>query len=403
MSPRENKVTGRDIFDTLLRLHGAEDLGREYVFVRLARMNIAGHLDYSEISRILQQIRRRDDWLKVWMESSERHRSLASAAEHRQAWTSAGDAYLRASLCAHWASLYAPETEKTAAHRTSLDLYAAGAPWFEPPSQRVEIPFGNDVLPGYLRRVESGDTQPVAIMLGGADTNKEELHYWGTQFARRGLAVLAIDGPGQGELAGRYKRLTMRFDRYHEAVSAIIDWLQDQDLGDLTAERVGVFGNSLGGYLALDSALRDERIGAVISNGGFCDAASIESWPAGVIRAFASCLGMDDPVDVRQHLDQDLDLTRVPVNHYPPTLVVHGGREDLADEGESRRAAKAAEGTLLVVEDGWHTCTNRDHVVSPLFADWMLSALNGETRTGFKEVRIKDERGYQGLFEVVGH
>lgn len=395
-------MPGPDLFDTLLRVHGAETLGREYVFVRLARMNIAGHLDYSEISRILQQIRRRADWLDVWMAASERHRSLALAAAYRRAYTSAGDSYLRASLCAHWASLYAPEDEKSAAHKTSLELYAAGAEWFEPPARRIEIPFDGDVLPGYVRRRDAGTTQAAVIMLGGADTNKEELHHWGTEFTRRGMVALTIDGPGQGELAGRYGRLMMRFDRFHESVSAIIDWLHDGGVDGIDIDRIGLFGNSLGGYLALDAALRDQRISAVVSNGGFCDAASIDSWPPGVFRAFASCLGLEDESAIRRHVEEHLDLSRVPMTHRPPALVIHGGREDLADEAESRRAAQVIDGTLLVVEDGWHTCTNRDHVMSPIFGDWLASALRGETRGGLVEVRISDEQGYKGFFEVSG-
>ena len=59
-----------DLLDTLLRVHGGEVLGRNYVFVRLARMNIAGHIDYSETSRILQSIRRKADWYPVWMDAS---------------------------------------------------------------------------------------------------------------------------------------------------------------------------------------------------------------------------------------------------------------------------------------------------------------------------------------------
>jgi 2,6-dihydroxypseudooxynicotine hydrolase len=390
-----------DLFDTLLRLHGAEALGREYVFVRLARMNIAGHIDYSEISRVLGGIRRKADWARQWLEASERHQGLAVSAGLRGAHVSAGDAFLRAALCAHWASLYADESQKTMAHQRSLELYAAGARWYEPPSVRVEIPFGGDVLPGYLRRFPADSERAVVVMLGGADTNKEELHHWGTQFTRRGFAVLVVDGPGQGELSARYDRLLMRFDRYHEAISTVVDWVQADRKG-LDGDRIGVFGNSLGGYLAVDAALRDERVGAVISNGGFCDAASMSRWPDGVMRAFASCLGMDDRAEITSHLREHLDLGMVPVAHRPPALVLHGGREDLTDEDESRRAAQVAGGTLVIVEDGWHTCTNRDHLISPLMTDWMDAALTGRTRSGFTEVRIMDDRGYHSLFEVVG-
>lgn len=394
-------MTGPDLFDTLLRLHGAEHLGREYVFVRLARMNIAGHIDYSEISRILQEINRRQDWVDAWMDASHRHADLAITAEKRGALRSAGDAYLRAALCAHWASLYAEADDKAMAHKRSLDLYSSGADWFEPPSQRVEIPFDGDVLPGYLRKPSDGSEGPMVLLLGGADTNKEELHHWGTEFTRRGLSVLALDGPGQGELAARYGRLRMRFDRYHEAVSAVLDWV-DQHHEALEARSVGVFGNSLGGYLALDAGFRDERIGAVISNGGFCDASSRDKWPPGVFKAFSSCLGIASQDELSQHIDEHLDLMSVTRSNSPNALVIHGGREDLSDENEARRAAQIADGTLLVVEDGFHTCTNRDHLLSAVLADWMSAGLQGRLRPGFTEVHIRDDRGYRALFDVCG-
>lgn len=396
-------MPGPDLLDTLLRVHGAEALGREYVFVRLARMNVAGHVDYSEISRILQQIRRKADWYPVWMAASERHAALAEAAREAGATTSAGDAFLRAALCAHWATFFAKPAEKSSGHSRSLDLYAAGATWFEPPSQRVEIPFDGDVLPGYLRRPAGVEAPQLVLMLGGADTNKEELHYWGTQLTRRGFAVLPFDGPGQGELSARYGRLTMRFDRFHRAVSTVIDWVKTQELElGLDLNGIALFGNSLGGYLGLDAALRDERIQVVISNGGFADAAERELWPDGVITAFNSCLGIDDPKDVRKHVEEHLDLSKVPVANAPIALVVHGGKEDLSDEDEARRAAQTVDGTLLVVEDGWHTCTNRDHLISPIFADWTAAAMAGGVRRGYREVRVMDEEGYAAVLATGG-
>jgi 2,6-dihydroxypseudooxynicotine hydrolase len=382
-----------DLFDTLLRLHGGESLGREYIFVRLARMSVAGHLDYSEISRILQSIRRRADWVPVWMGACDRHRSLAEAALSIGALTSAGDAYLRASLCAHWGSLYALGPAKTEAHQTSLDLYRRGAPWFDPPCEPVEIPFDGDVIPAYLR-VPAGGAQPrVVLMIGGADTNKEELHHWGTEFTRRGFAVLPFDGPGQGELAGRYGRLTMRLDDFHRCVFTVIDWVRS-NRPELDADRIGIFGNSLGGYLALDSALRIEEVGAVISSGGFHDARSMAVWPDGVIKAFSSCLGIDSESEVKDHVRVHLNLDAVEGANRPPALVVHGDRDDLSGADEARAAAHRMEGTVVVVKDGWHTCTNRDHVVSPLFADWMDQALRGNAIPGFREVTITDEYGY---------
>jgi 2,6-dihydroxypseudooxynicotine hydrolase len=391
-------MAGPDLFDTLLRLHGGEVLGREYIFVRLARMGVAGRLDYSEISRVLQSIRRRADWVPVWMAASDRHRALAEAAQSVGTPASAGDAYLRASMCAHWASLYAQGPAKSKTHRTSVDLYRRGAPWFDPPSQPVDIPFDGDALPAYLRVPRGVEGPPVVLMIGGADTNKEELHHWGSEFTRRGIAALPFDGPGQGELAARYGRLTMRLDEFHRAVLAVIRWIQTSQ-PELNADRVGIFGNSLGGYLALDAALRIDDVAAVISNGGFHDARSMNIWPEGVLKAFSSCLGIEEDPKVREHVRAHLNLDVVEGTNRPPALIVHGDRDDLSDAAEARAAAQRMDGTAVVVRDGWHTCTNRDHVMSPLFADWMQQALSGKAAPGFREVTMTDEYGYA---EVTG-
>lgn len=392
-------MAGPDLFDVLLRIHGAEELGRNYIFVRLARMQVAGHLDYSETTRVLEKIRRKADWVPVWMAASANHAELAESSLARRAHASAGDGFLRASLCAHWASLYAMGAAKSNAHARSLELYSQGAQWFEPPAQRVEVPFEGDVVPGYLRVPPGIERPKLVLMIGGADTNKEELHHWGTQFTRRGFAVLPFDGPGQGELSARYNRLKMRFDSFHRSVSAVISWVQENH-SEIDAQDVGIFGNSLGGYLALDAAKRDERVRAVICNGGFSDARSLDGWPDGVIKAFSSCLGISSNDEVREHVRKHMDLGNVEAANDPASLVIHGGREDLSDEDEARDAARTMEGTLAVVTDGWHTCTNRDHLISPLLGDWMQAALDAQVPRGFREVHLNEERDYPAVFST---
>ena len=388
---------GPDLFDQLLRLHGAEELGRAYLYVRLARYSVAGQLDYSETSRILSGIRRRADWTRAWSAAAERHEALAQVAEGRGASVSAGDGYLRAALCHHWGSMFAEGDAKTAAHSRSVELYRRGSAHYRPPSRRIEIPFENDHLPAYVRMPTDVDNPPVILMIGGADTNKEELHHWGTQLTLRGFCVVPFDGPGQGELSARYGRLTMRFDSFHSAVGAVLDHLESSH-PELDLDKVGIFGNSLGGYLGLDAALRDRRVKAVVSNGGFADARSLDRWPPPVLAAFSSCLGIQDPQEVASHIREHLDLANVPRVNTPAALVVHGGREDLSDEAEAAAAADAVGGSLLVVEDGWHTCTNRDHLVSPIFGDWFSAALHDPSSVSGRAVRASDETGYAELF-----
>ena len=51
---------------TWIRLHGAEHLGTRYVVVRLARMEVTGPLDFSDIQRILHQVVDFRSWYTAW-------------------------------------------------------------------------------------------------------------------------------------------------------------------------------------------------------------------------------------------------------------------------------------------------------------------------------------------------
>jgi 2,6-dihydroxypseudooxynicotine hydrolase len=94
------------------------------------------------------------------------------------------------------------------------------------------------------------------------DSVKEELHSYGDDFLRRGMAVLAIDGPGQGEMEFEYP---MRFD-YEVPVRYAINYLERRP--DVDANRVGLMGVSLGGYYAPRAAAFEPRLKAAIANCG---------------------------------------------------------------------------------------------------------------------------------------
>ena len=95
---------------------------------------------------------------------------------------------------------------------------------------------------------------PIVIMVNGADSVKEEYHNWARQFVRRGLNVLTMDGPGQGEMLGR---LPMRPDAWEEPIGAAIDALADS--GRVDTSRVGLWGSSMGGFLVLRAAAFEPR------------------------------------------------------------------------------------------------------------------------------------------------
>src|SRR5207248_8766871 len=103
---------------------------------------------------------------------------------------------------------------------------------------------------------------PLAILLRGLDACKEELHAWSNAFVRRGMATLALDGPGQGEAAFT---LPVRPD-WETVIGAVLDALAGRP--DVDAGRVGVVGQSLGAYYAARAASGEPRLKACIANCG---------------------------------------------------------------------------------------------------------------------------------------
>ena len=99
-------------------------------------------------------------------------------------------------------------------------------------------------------------------MVPGLDSTKEELQATAEYFLARGLATLAIDGPGQGE--SEYE-LPIE-PAYEKVATAAVDYLQDR--AGLDRERIGLFGVSLGGYYAARSAAYEKRLRAVVALAG---------------------------------------------------------------------------------------------------------------------------------------
>jgi pimeloyl-ACP methyl ester carboxylesterase len=82
-------------------------------------------------------------------------------------------------------------------------------------------------------------------MLPGMDTFKEQLVWgYGDKVLERGMAALAIDGPGQSEALVRGLKITA--DNFADTGTACVKWIDSRR--DLDPERIGIFGRSFGSY-----------------------------------------------------------------------------------------------------------------------------------------------------------
>jgi 2,6-dihydroxypseudooxynicotine hydrolase len=239
-----------------------------------------------------------------------------------------------------------------------------------PACQRVAIPYQEMTLPGYLRVARPG--APWVILLGGFEFAKEaELHQWGAYFLERGLSVLAFDGPGQGEIA---TQSTMRGD-FETVIAAAIDFLERQS-EPVEAIRIGLFGVSLGGYLAMRAAALEKRVTACISLSGPFDGSTTRNLAPRNQLVTARLFGFSE---VAPLLDPagPINLATAPQAIQQPLLLIHGSLDHIVPTEQVARIQDWAQGVteLWTLEDSEHCCLSRAREVMPTAGDWMARQL----------------------------
>jgi alpha-beta hydrolase superfamily lysophospholipase len=210
------------------------------------------------------------------------------------------------------------------------------------------------------------------------------------EIANRGIHVLAIDGPGQGE-ALRLQRIPSRYD-YEVPATAALDYLCGR--GDVDADRVAVMGFSMGGYYAPRAAAMQPRFAACVAWGGHFD--YHESWQrrlkimsAGGTKLSAPgfqlpwVLGMPDIEACMKKLE-DYRLPGVAQQIRCPFYCIHGENDNIVQLDFAQRlfdAVGSADKTLKVlnVHDGGseHCQEDNRQVGANLVADWLAQRLGG--------------------------
>lgn len=322
--------------------------------------------DFEEVTASLE---RWEDWCRAWSARAAVHEALGKNCLRKDYKLSAGEHLVRAAMYYHFAKFVFVEDAKQmrAAHAKAVDCYGAALAFMRPAGERVEIPFEGRRLAGVLRRPEGHIEPPVLIMVPGLDSTKEELHAYEEPFLARGIAVLAIDGPGQGE--AEYD-LPIRGD-YERPASAVVDWIEKQT--DLDPSRIGIWGVSLGGYYAPRAAAHEKRIKACIALSGPFDWAEIwDGLPELTRQTFQARSHAPNEKDAFEKA-KALTLRESANGLSCPIFIVAGRQDRLVPAQHAERLAKAVSGPveLLVVEDGGHNANNRPYRYRSRTADWL--------------------------------
>jgi 2,6-dihydroxypseudooxynicotine hydrolase len=321
-------------------------------------------VDSNDFARTTARIETWDEWLPAWVETGDEHCALAEEAEALGRTISAGEAWVRAALAYHFAKfVWVVDVERNHAvtRRAAEALYAAHR-HLDPSAERVEVSFEGTTLVGNLRGPRDA---PLALLLPGLDSTKEEFFHWEDVFLRRGLATFSFDGPGQGESGFA---TCIRPD-YEAPVAAALDALA-------WPAPVGAVGVSLGGYYAPRAATGEPRLAAVAGVSGPYDFG--ECWdglPALTRETFRHHSGAADDEEARSKA-HELSLAGTLGGLRQPALLVTGKLDRVIPWEQTERIAREAPNAELVLyEHGNHVCNNIPYRYRPLVGDWLAERL----------------------------
>jgi dipeptidyl aminopeptidase/acylaminoacyl peptidase len=232
-------------------------------------------------------------WFTEWSKLAEKVASLGEQAEGRGHLQTAAAAFMRAANYIQVGErLLQPRTaESQKAYARSVTLFKRGAPHFPFLSiEPVEVPFEDGKsLPAYFIKQRGAATVkwPTVVFFDGLDVTKEMQFFRGVpELVKRGMACLAIDGPGNGESI-RFRGMHLRHD-YNVAGSAAVDYLNTRE--DVDKERLGVMGISLGGYYAPRCAAFEKRYKACVAWGAIYDYHA--TWKSRIEKEFKTSLSV---------------------------------------------------------------------------------------------------------------
>jgi dipeptidyl aminopeptidase/acylaminoacyl peptidase len=349
-------------------MRNKEDERLESMYRRFSWRIMSNSVSPWEFEKLKEEIEDYEQWCSKWCARATEHVARGDEASAGGHLVTAGEAYIRAGLFYHWASFMFTHDQEQ--FREALNqmgqAWAKAAPLLSPTMEILTIDFEGATLNGYIQLPPGVVNPPLVLLLPGADSTKEELYDLAQHILRRGMAIAAFDGPGQGAVS-----LTLKMRKDHEvAIIAILDSLLERS--DIDTSRIALCGISYGGLFSLRAAAIDQRIHAVVS---------VSSWysPAGRFATMETLTSTgqyqylgDDPAAMMESITLAgvLDGVRIPV------LQVFGGLDPWSPPAIAEQIASEIHGpnTTMTYPDGVHILNNIWFKARPMIGDWLAAA-----------------------------
>jgi len=227
-----------------------------------------GPLAAGDFMMVRSRIQKYADAAPAFEAQARRREAQAKASEALDEKVNARENYFIAAV--HWGAAQWPIDENNEQNRfynqRKRECYAKYAALADHRVEEVWIPMpasaGGKPLPAWLHLPPDykGGSVPVVISVPGMDSFKEVSTFlYGDKYLSRGIAVLAIDGPGQYEapLLGIY----FSMQAWKDTGTACVNWLSKRP--EIDASKIAIVGGSFGTFFSTIAAAYEPRIKAV--------------------------------------------------------------------------------------------------------------------------------------------
>lgn len=325
---------------------------------------------------------------------AQRQEEIGRKAEERGYFRTAWEAYHRASSTYFWAQHVVCEDdnpEKIRLNEKMLHCYDKVIQYNEYPIEKLEIPWGDRTIPALLHLLPDRRKAPCVLNIPGMDQTKEGfLGTWGipispNPFIQRGIHVLVIDGPGQGEC--NLKKIRVTPDNHGKAGKAAIDYLMTRP--EIDGEKIAVYGKSMGSYWGARLCAYDNRVKACVVGIAcfFMDQHTIFDEASPSFRlTFKYMAGIQDDNDFDKMVAQ-MTLKGIGKNIKCPILLMTGEFDPLCPLEETLAFFDEIAGPkeLWIFEDEFHSLPFRSLAglgMHQIAADWLKEKLDGKYEKG---------------------
>jgi dienelactone hydrolase len=306
------------------------------------------------------------------------NRARAEQAEKAGDLAQAREAYFQAAACYLMCDffLYRPEEEETN-YLLANPCYDKYRELSRPQIEKVELPYQDGAIKGYLHIPEGEGPFPAIVFTQGNEGVKEVMTRWAEIAAAKGFAIFNGEPPGWGEsgLSGTHFRSKEDLRAYGRLV---IDYLHGRS--DIIKDKIGIFGISYGGFTSLYCAGLEPRFTAAGGIGAtFLDVNKVRKQALAAQRRKSHKISGAKTDEEHSQIMDTLEVERVISQVECPALVIHGSEDLVLDGPETNRQLSAAVRdpvTSKVIEGGDHLCSqfHKEWLVDYIF-DWYTGQL----------------------------